>query len=95
MLRGESLSARVDSQCEEKSVKMCRTCVGSVGKMGFNITKHENICFQCFEHFLGYDIFIENLDVWFLVSACLLQIKAIIHLQVDFVLNRDECNRKL
>ena len=31
MLRGESLSARVDSQCAEKNVKMCRTCVGCVG----------------------------------------------------------------
>ena len=31
MLRGDSLFARVDSQCAEKIVKMCRTCVGCVG----------------------------------------------------------------
>ena len=31
MLRGESLSAGVNSQCTEKSVKMCRTCVRCVG----------------------------------------------------------------
>ena len=31
MLRGESLSARVNSQCAGKSVKMCRACVRCVG----------------------------------------------------------------
>ena len=31
MLRGENLCASVNSQCAEKSIKMCRTCVGCVG----------------------------------------------------------------
>ena len=39
MLRGESLSARVDSQCAEKNVKMCRTCVGSVGGLIYFIVE--------------------------------------------------------
>ena len=49
MFRGESLSAMVDSQCAEKSVKMCRTCVGCVGLSdseleGISITILFNIC---------------------------------------------------
>ena len=30
--------------------------------MGFNITKQGNISLRSFEHFLGYHIFVENLD---------------------------------
>ena len=53
--------------------------LGVSQKLGFNITKQGNIFVQCFEHFLGYHIFIENLDrplkvkifflkdVWFMV----------------------------